>query len=102
MDDRKEKLFSLCKKGKTEVSQLVDEILFLESKLRELKSLPFYKTHPSDNQKQKLLPVGRLYKELLQQYNQCLKVFAGLTGNDAENEESPLRKWIKDKNADSE
>lgn len=102
MNDRKKELLSLCKKGKTEVSQLVDEILFIESRLQEIKELPFYKIHPTDNLKQKLLPAGRIYKDMIQQYNQCLKVFASLTGNDMEKEESPLRKWVKKKNADSE
>lgn len=101
MSDRKEELLSLCKKGKTEVLQLVEEILFIEEQLQEIKKLPFHKVHPNDNLRQKLLPAGRLYKDLLQQYNQCLKVFAGLTGNDEEGKESPLRKWANARNVNT-
>lgn len=101
MNDRKEELLSLCKEGKEKVVRLVDEILFIESKLEEIRKLPFYKTHPENNMRQKLLPAGRLYKDLLQQYNQCLKTFAGLTGNDEEGKESALRKWAKARNANT-
>ena len=47
---------------------MVDEILFLEGKLAELKKLPFIKVHPTDQTKQKTTPAAKQYKELLQQY----------------------------------
>lgn len=96
MEERKKELLALCD-DKNEVSRLVDEIVFIESKLAEIKILPFYKVHPDDPLRQKVLPVGKLYKELLQQYNSCLKLFASMTGHDMEDEESPLRKWVKER-----
>jgi len=71
--ERKEEIAKLCK-DRAEAADLVEEILFLESKLTELKKLPFYKVHPTDNCKQKVLPAAKLYKELLQQYTNCLKL----------------------------
>ncbi len=95
-NSRKEKLLSLCGDDKTQVLQLVDELVFLETQLEEIKKLPFYKVHPQIKEKQKLLPAGKIYKELLQQYNACLKLFAGITGIEMDDEETPLRKWAKE------
>lgn len=93
--DRKEELLALCE-NKQEVSQLVDELVFIETQLNEIKILPFYKVNPNNNLQQKTLPVGKLYKELLQQYTVCLKLFASLSGQNLEDEESPLRKWVNE------
>lgn len=101
MSDRKDQLLRLCETGKEKVLLLVDEIVFIESKLEEIKKLPFYKVHPNDKLRQKLLPAGKLYKELLQQYNQSLKVFASMTGKNIDSQESALRKWVKARNANT-
>lgn len=74
---------------------MVDEILFLEGKLTELKKLPFIKVHPTDQTKQKTTPAAKQYKELLQQYTNCIKVLARASGTDDKDEESPLRKWVR-------
>lgn len=83
--------------------QLIEEILFIEGQLKELKKLPMIKIHPKDKTKQKPTASARLYKELLQQYNNSLKLLFHITGNSEQDEESPLRRWVKErenKNAD--
>ena len=77
-------------------AQLVDEILFIEKQLAELKKLPFIKVHPKDPTKQKGTPAAKQYKELLQQYNNSMKLLLKMGGDlgDVE-EESPLREWIR-------
>lgn len=52
---------------------LIDEVLFIEERLRELKKLPFIVVHPTDATKQKTTPAGKQYKELMQQYTLALK-----------------------------
>lgn len=93
---RKDDLLALCE-GKKESYQLVEEILFLEKKLEEIKELPFIKKHPSDPEKQKILPALRAYKELLQQYSNCLKTLEKIVGKDDNGGTSPLREWIEEK-----
>lgn len=92
---RKKELIDLCGDHKSEVIQLIDEILFMEDQLIEIKKFPFYKVNPSNNFQQKVLPVAKLYKETLQQYTVALKLFAALTGHTLEDEESPLREWVR-------
>lgn len=76
--------------------QLVDEIVFIEEQLINLKKLPFIKIHPKDPTKQKTTPAAKQYKELLQQYNNSLRLLFRLSGELGESEEeSPLRQWLR-------
>ena len=96
---RKKELLELCGDHKSEVIQLIDEICFMEDQLVEIKKLPFYKVNPSNNLQQKVLPAAKLYKETLQQYTLSLKLFASLTGQTLDGEESPLREWVKSRSS---
>lgn len=94
--DKKEELLKLVGHDiKTE--QLVDEIVFIEDRLNYLKKLPFLNVNLNNPMQQKATPAAKQYKELLQQYNNCLRLLYRITGDlggDVE-EESPLRKWLK-------
>ncbi len=95
--DRKQELLELVEDD-VKAAQLVDEIIFIEDQLVSLKKLPFIKVHPHDPSKQKTTPAARQYKELLQQYNACLRVLLKINGNDDKEEDSPLRKWLNARN----
>lgn len=82
------------------VKDIVDQIVFLEDKMTELKKLPFIEVNPKDASKQRNTPASKMYKEFLQQYINCIKVIEGVIYRDKrlegeEIEESPLRKWFK-------
>lgn len=94
--DRRDELIRIIDNNEL-LLPLVDEILFLETKLRETREIPFYKVHPDDRQKQKMLPAFRVYKETLQQYTNCIKVVAKATGLNDSEEESPLRQWVRER-----
>lgn len=89
----------ICKDGEDieiKAGQLIDEIVFLEKQLIELKKLPFININPKNPMQQKATPASRMYKEFLQQYNNSLKTLFGLAGNIGDSEEeSPLRKWVR-------
>jgi len=72
---------------------LVEQIVFLEGQLDELRALPFIRVHPSDPARQKPTPAARQYRELLSQYTACIKVLGKITG-DSGDEDSPLRAWM--------
>lgn len=73
---------------------LIEKVIFIEKQLTEVEALPFYKVNPSNHAQQKMLPAFRIYKELLQQYTNCVKVLAGAIGQNESEDESPLRKWV--------
>ena len=76
--------------------QLIDEVVFIEEQLVELKKLPFININPKNPMQQKVTPAAKQYKELLQQYNNSLRLLFRLSGDMGESEEeSPLRQWIK-------
>lgn len=97
---RKEELVNIiCRNDSSNMikaEQLVDEIVFIEEQLVELKKLPFLAVDPKNKARQKATPASKQYKELLQQYNNSLRLLFKLSGDMGETEEeSPLRKWVK-------
>ena len=99
---RKEELLKYVGEDLNElVTNLVDEMLFLEGKLAELKQYPFLQVHPKDAAVQRATPAAKQYKEFLQQYNNCIKIIESIIYKDkrldeTEAEETPLRKWFKE------
>lgn len=97
---RKEELEKIVFKpgsdNEIKAARLIDEIVFLEEQMQELRKLPFIKVDKNNPMKQKATPAQKQYKEILQQYNNSLRLLFKLTGDlgDSE-EESPLRKWVK-------
>lgn len=73
-------------------NSLLEEKAFLETRLEELRKLPFIKVNPKNPVQQKTTPAGKQYKELLQQYINLIKALEKLSEN--ENEISPLREWL--------
>lgn len=76
---------------------LVEEAVYLEGQLDYLRKLPKIKVHPEDASKQKVTPAAKLYKELLQQYTNIIRILIRATGADEAEEESPLRRWINER-----
>lgn len=97
--DRKTELFSLLKNGaqdELKARQLIDEIVFLEDQMRELRKYPFIAVNPNNPAQQKPTAASKQYKEFLQQYNNSLRLLLRISGDIGESdEESPLRAWVK-------
>lgn len=98
--DRRKELRSLLKGGSQDelkACQLIDEIVFLEQRMQELKKYPFISVNPKNPSQQKPTAASKQYKEFLQQYNNSMRLLLHITGDiggDGE-EESPLRVWLK-------
>lgn len=100
---RSEELKKIISKAGTDndlkAAQLIDEIVFIEERLKELKKLPFIAVNPKNPAQQKATPASRQYKEMLQQYNNSLRLLFRLSGDLGadQDEESPLRKWLRER-----
>jgi hypothetical protein len=98
---RKEELLKIINKSGSQndikAEQLIDEIVFIEEQLQKLKKLPFISVHPKNPALQKATPASKQYKEMMQQYNNSLRLLFRLTGdlNGESEEDSPLRQWVK-------
>lgn len=75
---RLEELKKICKKldedKQLAIIPLLTEIVFMETRLEELRKLPHIKIHPNDPTKQAITPAGKQYKETVQGYLNALKV----------------------------
>ena len=92
--DRKNELLKLAGDDAA-LTELVSKMLCLEKRLEELEELPFIKVNPNNPEQQKTTPAAKQYKELLQQYTNCIKILSRSSSVDDSEEESPLRKWVK-------
>ena len=94
--ERREELLKLVNDSNSStLIPLIDKLLFLENQLENLEKLPMIKIHPDNPEIQKATPASKLYKEFLQQYTNIIKVISHTTNNESNEEESPLRKWLK-------
>ena len=73
---RKEEILQLFKdvEHKDLLVKSVDDLLFLEDQLEELRTKPHIKYHPTNPSLQKRTEAGKLYKEYLQQYTNVVKI----------------------------
>ena len=97
--NRKEELINYLKENASDkldiVLQLVDDVVFLEGQLDNLRKYPFLKVNPKDVSMQKATPASKQYKELSQTYLNIIKVLISATCNNAADEDSPLRAYMR-------
>lgn len=92
--NRKEELLKLINNDITYIP-LINEMVYLEEQLDYLRNLPKIKVHPTDSSKQKATPAAKMYKEMLQQYTNIIRILMKAIGVDDSEDDSPLRKWMK-------
>ena len=96
---RKQDLEKICKSldetAQKSTCELIDHIVFLEKQLAELKQLPFIEVNPKNPMQQRPTPAAKQYKELLQQYNNCIKILLSAANKTEGEETSPLREYLK-------
>ena len=94
--DRKEEILKFCCNDDEErviYAPIIDDMLYLEGQLRELKKLPHYRVNPNNPEQQKTTPAARLYRENLNSYIAIVKMLEKRTDNT--DGDSPLREWLK-------
>lgn len=105
MKDRKKellKIFDEVEDTKDIIIPMIDDVVFLEDRLTELRKLPFIRVNPKNPADQRLTPAAKQYKELLQQYNNCIKILTGILRKDTPEEDSPLRAFLNTRKKDNE
>lgn len=79
---RREKLAEIFANIEPEQNELIgpllDEVVFLETRMAELKELPFVRVHPDDSSLQKTTPAAKLYKECSQSYMNAIRILTGI------------------------
>ena len=60
------------------VNRLLDEVVFLEEQMANLKKLPFVNVHPKNPALQKTTSAAKLYKECSQSYMNAIRILSSL------------------------
>lgn len=76
------------------VDNLIDEAVFLETQLVELKKYPFIRFNPKNPNLQKITAAGKQYREFLQTYTNIIDKLCRIYGRDESEDESPLRAFL--------
>lgn len=60
------------------IEPLLEEVIFLEDQMMELKRLPFISIHPKNPALQKKTEAAKLYKECSQSYMNAIRILVGV------------------------
>ena len=94
--DELHNIFRDVDEGKRDIiSHLIDEAVFLEKQMTELKEYPFIKFHPTNPNLQKVTAAGKQYREFLQTYVNIIDKLTRIYGKEDMSEDSPLREYFK-------
>ena len=77
-------------------TKLIDEAIYLEGELDRLRKLPMLKVDPKCPERQKETPAAKQRRVVLKQYLDVMKVLIRVSGVDEAEEDSPLRKWMRE------
>lgn len=77
------------------VNNLIDEAVYLETQMTELKKYPFIKFHPQNPNLQKVTAAGKQYREFLQTYVNIVDKLCRIYSNEETEEASPLRAFLE-------
>ena len=76
------------------VAPLLPQVVFLESRLEELRQLPHLRIHPKNPARQEITPAGKQYKEFMQSYLNAIKVLQTTLGRYAVEEQDAFDQWL--------
>lgn len=98
--DRREQLDNIFKNVDDEQKQLVDnlieEVIFLEQQMKELKALPFISVHPEKPNFQKVTPAAKLYKECSQSYMNAIRILLSILHKVESSAQDELLKMLEE------
>lgn len=96
---RKEELLSFFKDAdegkKLIVEQLIEEAVFLEAQMQELKRYPLIRFHPTNTNLQKITAAGKQYREMLQTYTNIIDKVCKYYSNEENDTSTPLREFLE-------
>ncbi len=76
--DRKNEILSLFEhvddKERQLLMPLMENIVFLEERMNDLREMPFVRVHPKNPLLQKTTPAAKLYKECMQSYMNGIRI----------------------------
>ena len=78
------------------VRELIDEVVFLEDQMTELKKLPFISVHPLNPGMQKSTAAAKLYKECSQSYMNAIRILLSILRKTESSEQNELLQKLQE------
>lgn len=78
------------------VDKLMDEVVFLEERMTELKAMPFISVHPKNPALQKTTAAAKQYKECSQSYMNAIRILAGILNKVESSAQDELLKRLEE------
>ena len=78
------------------VDRLLDEVVFLETQMSEMKKLPFVNVNPNNPAQQKITPAAKLYKECSQSYMNAIRILSSILHKVESSAQDELMKLLED------
>ena len=101
--EKLQKIFSnIDDSAKEVIFPMLDDVAFIENQLEELKKFPFIEISSRNPARQRQTAAAKQYKELMQQYNACIKTLLTALRRNGGEETSPLEEYLKGLQHDSE
>lgn len=92
-----DKIFSGIEENQRQlVDRLLDEVVFLEDQMTELKRLPFVSVNPQNPALQRITPAAKLYKECTQSYMNAVRILCSLLNKVETSAQDELLKLLED------
>lgn len=91
-------IFKNVDEGKQKIVEpLIEEVVFLDRQLKELKKYPFIKIHPTNSFLQKQTAAGKMYREYLQTFTNAIHKLNSIYSDEESDDTSPLQEYFKRK-----
>ena len=81
------------------IDPLINEVVFLENQMQELKKIPFISVHPKNPTLQKKTEAAKLYKECTQSYMNAIRILCSLLHKVDGGEEDIVAKFMENLNS---
>ena len=78
------------------INPLIDEVVYLENRMTELKQYPFLSVHPKNPHLQKQTAAAKQYKECSQSYMNAIRILCGVLHKANTSAEDELLKRLEE------
>lgn len=78
------------------VNRLMDEVVYLEERMDELRKMPFILQHPTNPALQKSTPAAKQYKECSQSYMNAIRILHGVLKQVETSEQNDLLRRLEE------
>lgn len=76
------------------IAPILEEVVFMETRLKELRALPQIRVHRKDPQRQEATPASKQYKETMQAYLNAVKVLQMTLSRNTQEEVDAFDAWL--------